>query len=470
MSEALQKTGDIEDVLKTLDRVQSEYRKQAPGQAAAYDRLRQESRGPDVQNDPGFRTRIAYAVQDVERLLGPTLEKEHPLRAEMTERAAHYPGLEEPVVAAMMRETHRLQQPEVNAIRTLASELVEGHQDPDHPDIAHTIDSLRATIFPEPGRQPAPGHDHAAGSAHDEKGQADKTRGMASPGEGAPPGPEQSASSHPGQTHTMDPQKDFQEKQTGSAKDAPESRSTMDGNGTKEKAAANTRETNAAAKDQEDVKVIRGGGFARLAEAIASRIDSQPANPASSWMEKAVGFSTRLHNARDEKSLEATERLGKQAVEALRDLRERPASSIMAAISDAGKGDPDGVAGVLSEMKAGGRYADLHSQFVTEKQNNQAFAAQLENVTSRLEAYGKGREAAEATGQRMGMPGSVTQRFTQIDAEIGRTAAEVPGKKEGASALENVSEKVREMMHKALTAVTDFMTRMHPGPAASPAP
>lgn len=464
MSEAQQKTGDIEDVLKTLDRVQSEYRKQAPGQAAAYDRLRQESREPDVHNDPGFRTRVAYAVQDVERLLGPTLEKEHPLRTEMTERAAHYPGLNEPVVAAMMRETHRLQQPEVNAIRTLASELVEGRQDPDHPDIAHTIENLRATVFPEPG------HDHAAGSAHDEKGQPDKTRGMASPGEGAPLGPEQSASSQPGQTHTTDPQKDFQEKQTGSAKDAPESRSTMDGNGTKEKAAANTRETNAAARDQEDVKVIRGGGFARLAEAIASRIDSQPASPASSWMEKAVDFSTRLHNARDEKSLEATERLGKQAVEALRDLMERPASSIMAAISDAGKGDPDGVAGVLSEMKAGGRYADLHSQFVTEKQNNQAFAAQLENVTSRLEAYGKGREAAEATGQRMGMPGSVMQRFTQIDAEIGRTAAEVPGKKEGASALEDMSEKVREMMHKAVTAVTDFMTRMNPGPTASPAP
>lgn len=182
MSEAQQKTGDIEDVLKTLDRVQSEYRKQAPGQAAAYDRLRQESREPDVHNDPGFRTRVAYAVQDVERLLGPTLEKEHPLRTEMTERAAHYPGLNEPVVAAMMRETHRLQQPEVNAIRTLASELVEGRQDPDHPDIAHTIENLRATVFPEPGHQPAPGHDHAAGSAHDEKGQPDKTRGMASPG------------------------------------------------------------------------------------------------------------------------------------------------------------------------------------------------------------------------------------------------------------------------------------------------
>ncbi|MCE2566300.1 hypothetical protein [Komagataeibacter sp. FNDCF1] len=470
MSESQQKTGDIEDVLKTLDRVQSEYRKQAPGQAAAYDRLRQESREPDVHNDPGFRTRVAYAVQDVERLLGPTLNDDHPLHAEMTERAAHYQGLNEPVVAAMMRETHRLQQPEVNAIRTLASELVEGRQDPDHPDIAHTIENLRATVFPEPGHQPAPGHDHAAGSAHDEKGQPDKTRGMASPGEGAPPGPEQSASSQPGQTHTTDPQKDFREKQTGPAKDAPESRSTMDGNGTKEKAAANTREMNAAARDQEDVKVIRGGGFARLAEAIASRIDSQPANPASSWMEKAADFSTRLHNARDEKSLEATERLGKQAVEALRDLRERPASSIMAAISDAGKGDPDGVAGVLSEMKAGGRYADLHSQFVTEKRNNQAFAAQLENVTSRLEAYGKGREAAEATGQRMGMPGSVTQRFTQIDAEIGRIAAEVPGKKEGASALEDMSEKVREMMHKAVTAVTDFMTRMNPGPTASPAP
>ncbi len=70
----------------------------------------------------------------------------------------------------------------------------------------------------------------------------------------------------------------------------------------------------------------------------------------------------------------------------------------------------------------------------------------------------------------MGMPGSVTQRFTQIDAEIGRTAAEVPGKKEGASALEDMSEQVREMMHKAVTAVTDFMMRMHPGPTASPAP
>ncbi|GBR07495.1 hypothetical protein [Acetobacter oeni] len=470
MSETMQKTGDIEDVLKILDRVQSEYKKQASGQAAAYDRLRQESHEPGADSDPQFRTRVAYAVQDVERLLGPTVDKDNPLRAEMTERAAHYPGLNEPNVVALMQETHRLKQPEVNAIRSLASELVEGRQDPDHPDIAHTIDKLKATVFPEPGAKSEMEPKHSAEAPHDGTGDPDSTRGLASPGGGNPPGQEPSATNKPEQTHAPDPHQDTGSKTAGPEKNTPENRSTSEKNTAQEKEEPKRKDEKAETSEREEVRVIRGGGFARLAEAIGSRIESQPANPGPSWMEKAADFSARLHNVRDEKSLEATERLGKDAVEALREIKERPASSIMASISDAAKSDPNGMAGVLSEMKAGGKYADLHSQFETEKQSNHAFATQLENVSSKLEAYGKGREAAEATGQRMGMPGSVTQRFNQIDAEIGKSAAEVPGKKEGTSALEEMSEKVRVMVQKAVTAVTDFMKRMSPGPSHSPSP
>ncbi|NHN86664.1 hypothetical protein GOB93_18815 [Acetobacter musti] len=470
MSETMQKTSDIEDVLKVLDRVQSEYKKQAPGQAAAYERLRQDSHEPGAESDPQFRTRVAYAVQDVERLLGPTLQSDHPLHSEMSGRAAHYPGLTEPAVAAMMQETHRLKQPVVNAIRSLAGELVEGRQDPDHPDIAHTIDKLKATVFPEPGAKSETEHTHSAEVPRDSNGGPDSTSRSASPGGGNPPNQESPAAGKPEQSHSPDPHQDTGPKTAGGEKNAPENRSTAETNTAQGKEEPKRKDEKPEATEREEVRVIRGGGFARLAEAIGSRIESQPVNPGPSWMEKAADFSARLHNARDEKSLEATERLGKDAVEALREIKERPASSIMASISDAARSDPDGMAGVLSEMKAGGKYADLHSQFVTEKQNNQAFAAQLENVSSKLEAYGKGREVAEATGQRMGMPGSVTQRFNQIDAEIGKSAAEVPGKKEGASALEEMSEKVREMVQKAVTAVTDFMKRMSPGPSNSPSP
>lgn len=470
MSETMQKSGDIEDVLKILDRVQAEYKKQAPGQAASYDRLRLESHEPGAASDPQFRTRVAYAVQDVERLLGPTLQSDHYLHSEMSERAAHYPGLEQPVVVSMMQETRRLEQPVVNAIRSLASELVEGRQDPDHPDIAHTIDKLRATVFPEPSAKLATEHNQGAKVPPNSKTSPNSTSRSASPGGGIPPGEELSENGKSERRHTTDPYQNTGAKTDGVEKNAPENRSRAETHTPQEKEEPKRKDEKSQGTEREEIRVIRGGGFARLAEAIGSRIESQPTNPGPSWMEQAADFSARLHNARDEKSLEATEKLGKDAVEALREIKERPASSIMASISDAAGSDPNGMAGVLTEMKAGGKYADLYGQFVTEKENNQAFMAQLENVSSKLEAYGKGREAAEVTGQRMRMPGSVAQRFNQIDAEIGKSAAEVPGKKEGTSALEDMSEKVREMVQKAVTAVTDFMKRMSPGPSSSPSP
>jgi len=61
----------------------------------------------------------------------------------------------------------------------------------------------------------------------------------------------------------------------------------------------------------------------------------------------------------------------------------------------------------------------------------------------------------------------VTDRFARLDAELGKGAAELPGKKEGTSMLEEMSEKAREIVKKAIEAIAKLV---NPSPRASASP
>ncbi|MBO1360179.1 hypothetical protein J2D73_10250 [Acetobacter sacchari] len=211
------------------------------------------------------------------------------------------------------------------------------------------------------------------------------------------------------------------------------------------------------------------GGFSRLAGALASKIEAQPSSVTPGWMERAMERSKNHAEARSEREMDQTARMGSEAVEAMQALRQGPGSSILSAIRDAAANDPGGVSGVLSEMKPGGKYAALHSQFETEKQNSQSFVAGLEDAAAKVQAYGKGREAAYKLGETLGTSTRVEQRFAQIDARIGHEAASVPGDRPGSSMLENMSEKARELVQKAIEAVSRmFRAAPSSGPTMAP--
>lgn len=167
--------------------------------------------------------------------------------------------------------------------------------------------------------------------------------------------------------------------------------------------------------------------------------------------------------------IDRTAQLGSEAVEAMQALRQGPGSSIMAAIAEAAANNPGGMSAVLSEMKPGGKYESLHGQFVSEKENNQAFASHLESAAEKLGAYGKGREAAQKIAETMGTTARVEQRFAQIDAQIGKEAEGLPGSKPGTSMIEELSEKTKELVKKAAeTLASIFRAAPSSGPTMSP--
>ena len=86
---------------------------------------------PAVHADPSFRHQVAYAVQDVEKVLRERLPMSAELRTEITEKAGSAPGLENERMLALMRATGDVQDRNlVRDIRAAAYDVVkEGHQD-----------------------------------------------------------------------------------------------------------------------------------------------------------------------------------------------------------------------------------------------------------------------------------------------------------------------------------------------------
>jgi len=458
MSETLiQPKADLDNVFTYLDRTREALAGHSPGIVAAYDRLRNESRNPDVDKDDQFRTRVAYAVQDMGREIGGVLPDSHPLKPEMDGRAKIYPGLSQPDVQQMMAASDRLEQRTVNAVRSLARDLVSGGQDPTHPDVQHVIKNLRETVADElkegpavetpprmhrsPGEGTAPPDAGAKGAGNDPR--------EASPGRTGPDGRADAAA----------------EGKASPASDAPGQRGDQRGPATD----GGPQPAQNGPAENGSSRVVKGFGFGRIADTLANYIETRPRQTSPDWMDRTREFSAQKHEARDRSSLDATEKAGREALDAMRLVREQPASAVMSAMSDAAKHDPNGMAGVLSEMKPGGKYADLHGQYSAEKQNNQAFAAQLDDASAKLGAYGKGREAAEAIGARLNESESVTKRFSALDASIAREAGELPGKDAGKSMFEELGEKASELAKKAIEMISSLV-RPKAEASASPSP
>ena len=79
--------------------------------------------------------------------------------------------------------------------------------------------------------------------------------------------------------------------------------------------------------------------------------------------ERVTRFEQKLQEGREENTFRGAEQSGRAAVDALQAFANGPGASVMNRIRDAARSDPSGMAGVMSEMRAGGVYADLRAQF-----------------------------------------------------------------------------------------------------------
>lgn len=497
----------LADVFQSLERVRPQLEKDAPQLAGQITLLAQKHQDPDLASNDRFRTNVAYVLQDAERLVGPVLPQESGLREEMTQRAMTVPGLTSETLKGFMGQTPDLMdQRLVDTVRSVSEQVASmGADQQGNPEIDEVLHSLTDRVAnaarfsthdpeaqivtqdeqadvravepasefdgsPEPPpfddipEAPEPEDSDELrvqeGETSTRPSSAEKAdpRMHASPG-GGDPGADQPQAQRPERPANADAAK---------TKVAPEASNKSNAGAKAQNGPGPAKEEEKTPEQEAEEKVVyqvRGPGlFTRLAQAIRPEAVQQTVTPGSNWMAKAQTMNAAHGQQADANHLDQTEALGLKAQSALEAVQNTPASSVMREIAEAAKSEPKGLDGVLSEMRPGGRHEGLQSRFQAERSTNQAFAAQLKEAGEAVAAYGAHREKAADIGVERGTEAQVEQRFNGLDSKIGELAKGVPGKEAGTSMVEDLSEKARELVKKAVEAVASVF---RPSPSAS---
>ncbi|MFK4046866.1 hypothetical protein ACI2KH_18065 [Roseomonas mucosa] len=400
--------------------------------------LAMNSQNAAVLADATFRTRVAYVYQDFARLAGPAAGMPDQLRSELEQLATTAPGLTNQRIHDMLREVPKLNDPKLAGdIRRLAVEVGREGGDQNRPAVLDKIEPLerKLDLLGPPPAPPRTAPDtpppRAAEAAQAQAAVAspkpeERVQAAKSPGEGP-----QAAS--PASTPGVPPQ------QTSGPSRPPE---------------AQPAGAAPPASAQATTTAVRGGGV--LGRAIVMMADprpevrlpwDQPPTPIGDRIERVVSrFS-------DDTALKVAEKSGQKAVEALRGFAQEAGAGVMARINEAARSDPQGIQGVLSEMREGGRHAELRTQFNNALVQEKGVAAAYDAAASAVKQYGADRQNAEAVLLKRPGPGVLAGRFERLDAQIGEAASQVPARQEGKSVMEELGQRVADVVRRATEAV-----------------
>ncbi|MDB5403949.1 MAG: hypothetical protein JWQ55_5967, partial [Rhodopila sp.] len=191
-----------------------------------------------------------------------------------------------------------------------------------------------------------------------------------------------------------------------------------------------------------------------------------PATPAA---DRIAANERRTQVQADDRTLASAERRGKTALDALQGFTNGEGAAVMSKIREAATTEPGGMPEVLSEMREGGRFADLRKQFGNALSDDVGGAAAYDKAAGALAAYGKTRTEIEPILARRPDATAFTQRLGELDAEIGKAAAETPSKAEGRSMMEDLTKQAAELLQHAVDAVKAMFSRS-PSLSASSSP
>jgi hypothetical protein len=414
----------IHDLITRLDRDASTIAAKDPDLSRTIHQLADAAgKRPDRVEDANFRTRVAYALQDMEKLGGPITSVPQGLREEMGRLAVTAPGLQDERLKAMMQATPAMDDARlVRDIRTLATNVGAGRTPENGPPVRDLIDALENRIRLSPS---APGPVPGAGDQR--PASSDPGRPTASAGE------REKADRSPG-VDSAGTRPEF-------TRDAPQASN----------AGADSR-----AQPQATV-TARGPGVVAQALAALAR-HAQQENP--SWDRQPTSVADRsarhenvFQQRRDEVTIQGAERSQRAAMEAIQAFAKGPTSNILTKIQDAAKAEPGGMQAVLSEMREGGRFASLRSQFNADLVMERGAAAAWDTMAGSLQQYGADRAAVAAIGARQNTAAALDARFEKMDAEIGKASSVIPSKQDGKSVMDDLGDKFREILDRAINAV-----------------
>lgn len=464
-------TGDpISDLATKLGRIANDIEafgrqgRADPGLGEALRMLARAAGDPAAGNSAAFKHRVAYAVEDVERATNARINMPPALREQLTGLAASAPGLTNERVTEMLAGTRDMTDRSlVRDLRGLAAD-VGRMRDQNSADAISRIEAVENRVrligvaLPEAARQAeirpsgitveapprsGPGNGASLGATG---GRAETPPPKADAGTAAATVPEASvrsaaepstdAGQRPGQLRTR-------AGQTAPRDDAAPTGTLTRGNvlGT----------------------LLRG---MRLGGPDGDRPLDTPETPMADRIRQQ---EARIVAERDTKSIQGLEAAGRQARDAIQDFRATPFGAVvMARIEAAARTDPGGIEGVLAEMRAGGRHAELRTQFDNAITKDNAAAAAHQRAATAVAEYGRARDRADPAITRSTDPG-LAGRIQELDADIGKLAARTPGREEGKTLMHELAEFARRALERAVETVrTAFGSR--PGADARSAP
>lgn len=432
----------LRDVVERMNRARDHIAKADPHLSDTIRLLSERADRPGLIAQENYRTRVAYALMDLEKIAGPVSNMPSTLRQEMDRLSKSVSGLQNERLGELMRMTPEIKDNGlVRDIRVTATETAQRDVQ-NGPVVRDRTEALEGRVrltqtgelLLQASRQPEVGNE----------GSVTGTRPAVSAGpkQEAPLGPP-TITDRPAQTRPI-------------ASPDEKERETRQG--------VNFRAPATGGVVSAIVSAIQNHS---QRNAAARSLDPTP-TPLS---DRVNAYEQRLREGREENSLRGAEQSGRIAAEALQSFANGPGAAIINRIRDAAKTDPSGLAGVMSEMRAGGIYADLRTQFDGAMEREKGFAAAYDRATTATGQYAKDRIAVNAIATQRADVDAVTSRFQKLDGQIGAAASETPGRKEGTSALEDLAAKAAELVSRAVDRIrAAFSPTARTASNASPSP
>lgn len=380
--------------------------------------LAQQGADPERRAQPGFRYQVAYALQDLEKHPVWPIPMTPEFRSEMTRLAAMAPGLENERMLALMRETAALEDKRlITDIRRTGTDIgVRAGQNA--PDIESQIEVLENRVRLSQRRPEPPAADQHSGHSR--------------------PAPAADAA------HRVDA--------------APENPALQRG------ASAGQQQAHAR------------GPLGTILAGMRGR-DQGPGTPWDPQHTPMAGrlaaFERQMQESAGERALQRAERSGRAALNALEAFRTGEGATVMNRIREAARSEPGGMAAVLSEMRVGGRFADLRQQFSNALETERGVTAAYDKAAAALARYGQHRVGIEQVIARRPDAANLSAKFEQMDAQIGEAAGGTPSRRDGKSMVDDLAQKAAELLQRAVDAVRSTSGRSQSAEAtsrAAPAP
>jgi hypothetical protein len=441
----------IHDLVARLDRDAARLVDKDPDLSRTIRKLAEVIERPGRSEDPAYRTRVAYALQDMEKLAGPIGSVPSALREEMSRLAITAPGLRNERLQEMMRATPAMDDPKlIREVRGLAASVARETGDQNSQAMRDRIDALENKIRLSPS------------------GPGVVPAGQSSKATDAPPGgtPER-PSAEPAAERVQ-------------ARRSPGMQAGPEGQLPRWNDRVAPPPASPAPPEQAQAQVaVRGPGVIAQALGVLARSARQESpgweRQPTSIVDRSERHEQAFQQRRDDAAIRGAEQSQRAALDALQAYANGPGASILTKIQDAAKTEPGGVQGVLAEMREGGRFAGLRAQLNSDLVAERGAAAAYDRIAASLQQYGADRAAIGAVGTRPNAAAALDARFEKLDADIGRAAAVIPSRSDGKSLLDDVGDKLREVLDRAVSAVKSVFTpaadksaRASPGPSPSP--